>query len=236
MVLFAKIHSYALNAYLDAQIADEIITYVNSKGKSFATKKTVSQQRAEKLVNTKKYKANNDPSYLIGLAYTQYYLNGLADILYTDLLWPLMIEMDKSQKRKLYNDSISRFRKQFSTTYQYEEIIRKPAISVWYWPLVVSDPWRWADQFAKERCGYTKKLNRDALRGASLEVQRQNIMNNHNIAQTIMKNAKSTDPKVIEFRRLAKDLSNKLDFLQEAAATQEAAAKWDRIFTWLINH
>jgi len=39
MVLFAKIHSYALNAYLDAQIAEEIITYVNSKGKSFATKR-----------------------------------------------------------------------------------------------------------------------------------------------------------------------------------------------------
>jgi len=90
----------------------------------------------------KKYKANTDPSYLIGLAYTQYCLNGLADILYTDLLWPLVIEMEKAQKRKLYSDSLNRFPKQFSTTYQYEEIIQKSAIVVWYWLLVVADPWR----------------------------------------------------------------------------------------------
>ena len=236
MMLFAKILSYAYNAYLDAQIAEEIIIYIKSGGKSFATKKTVAQQRAEKLVATVGSNGLKiDPSYAIGLAYTQYHLNGLADILYINLLWPLYISRQKTHMRKLYKESTTRFRAQFPTKYQYEEIIHQTGISLWYWPLVVANPWRWAQQFAKERCGYIGTLDRDALRKASLEVQRQNIQNNHQVAQAIIHRTQSLDPKVTEIRKVSDKVHNPPHFLSEAATTQEAAAKWDKLFVWLIN-
>lgn len=236
MMLFAKIFTYALNAYLDAQIAEEIVVYIKSEGKSFATKNTVSQQRAEKLVATTNSKVlQKDPSYLIGLAYTEYYLNGLADILYANLFWSFLISKRKSYLQTIYQESITRFRTQLSTSFQFEEIIAKPYISFWYWPFVVTDPWRWANQFAKERCGYSGALNRAALRKASIEVQHQNIQNNKQLTQILMKHDQSSDHKVIEIRTVAEQLNNSSDFLAEAIATQEAAIKWDKLFVWLIN-
>jgi hypothetical protein len=235
MILFAKIFTYALNAYLDAQIAEEIVAYIKSGGKTFATKNTVAQQRAEKLVATNSEVFQEDPSYLIGLAYTEYYLNGLADILYANLFWSFLISKRKSYLRGIYRESITRFRAKLSTTFQFEEIISKPGISLWYWPLVVTDPWRWTNQFAKERCGYSGELNRDALRKASIEVQHQNIQNNKQLTQILIKHDQSSDHKVIEIRKVAEQLNNSTAFLSEAVATQEAAIKWDKLFMWLIN-
>src|SRR5258708_60605 len=101
--IFPKILTYALNAYLDAQIAEELVMYLQTNGKSFATKNTTAQQRAKKLAATTTITAiKQDPSYLIGLAYAQYYVNGLADILYIDLLWPLVTFKQKSRLRELY--------------------------------------------------------------------------------------------------------------------------------------
>src|SRR5476651_2480426 len=108
MALFAKILMYVLNAYLDAQIAEEIIVYINSGGKTFATKDTVARRRAEKFViaaNITSKEFKNDPSYLIGIAYTQYYLNGLADILYANLFWLVLLSPKKSHLCTIYSES-----------------------------------------------------------------------------------------------------------------------------------
>src|SRR5689334_3962522 len=50
IMLFSKILTYSLNAYLDAQIAEELVVYIRTNGKSFATKNTIAQQRAEEFV------------------------------------------------------------------------------------------------------------------------------------------------------------------------------------------
>lgn len=234
-MLFAKIHAYALNAYLDAQIAEEIVSYVKSEGESFATDESVSQQRAEKLVTASdKNFLKKDLSFLIGLAYTEYYLNGLADILYANLFWSLYISTQKARLRNLYLKSIARFRLQLTAKFQYDEIIYQPGIALWYWPAVILDPWRWVNRFARERCGYNGRLDKNSLRVASIEVQKQNMQNNYQVARALLRNSKYNDPKVVELRKLAAQLDNSSIFLIEAAATQKAAAKWDNLFIKLI--
>src|SRR5258708_26838397 len=153
-MLYPKIFTYTLNAYLDAQIAEEIVAYIKRGEKLFTTGKSVAKQRAENLIATaNSTRIENNVSYLIGLAYTQYYLNGLADILYAHFLWSFVISKQKFQLKQRYKESITNFRKQLTTPYQFEELIYKPGIVLWYWPLVISDPWRWASTFAKTRCG-----------------------------------------------------------------------------------
>jgi hypothetical protein len=236
MLLLPKIFTYAFNAYLDAQIAEELVTYIRTNGKAFATSNTIAQQRAEKLVtsvNTLVLEKN--PSYLIGLAYTEYYVNGLADILYLDLIWSLMISEKKDHLRQLYKEAITHFRQQLTTPYQFEEIIHRSGISIWYWPAIVTNPWRWVTQFARERCNYEGILNEKVLRKACVEVQYQNSQNNREIAHALRTNIDSHDPKVLELRRIGDQLNNAHLFLSQAAATQEAAARWDKLFILLIN-
>lgn len=235
-MLFAKVLTYSLNAYLDAQIAEELITYIQTYGKSFATKNTVAQKRAEKFTETTTIaELKKNPSYLIGIAYTQYYGNGLADILYARLIWLLFIVKQKSDLEQLYKESTASFCKQLTTPYQYEELIHKPGIILWYWPIMILNPWYWIQQFAKERCGYMGELNKDALQKAGLEVQYQNSRNNYQIAQVIKNHRNSNDPKVIELRKAALRLKNEHSFLPQAASTQESAARWDKLFIWLLN-
>jgi hypothetical protein len=233
--MFAKVLSYAMNAYLDAQICEEIVTYIRTRDTSFATTETVAQQRAEQLVANAGNYAHN-PSYLIGLAYTEYYGNGLADILYPKLLWPLIVSAHKPQLRELYKASTERFCAQHLTTaWRYEEFIHKPSTAITYWPRIIANPWRWVDAFAKQRCNYAGPLDQTALLAASRSVQHHNSRNNYEVANTLRTNQPSSDPKVVELREVAPQLRYPTQFLEHAAATQIAASRWDALFDRILS-
>ncbi len=235
LMLFSKIFSYACNAYLDAQIAEELVCFLRSNSKQFATKNTVARERAEKLVmGLPKTILQQDPSFVIGLAYTQYYLNGLADILYTELLWPLVISKEKKNYQVIYTKEITKFRKQFPTRYQYEEFMNNRSFVFTYWPLLIVDPWRWASAFAKNRCEFTGPVSRASLQKAALAVQDQNRENNRAIAEILINKIPSDDPKVIAIRAISHALQNDTIILH-AAETQRSAAKWDSLFVWMIH-
>ncbi len=231
MRLFPRIISFSLNAYLDAQICEELVTYIKTKGKSFATRGTTSQLRAKKLVSVAKGKKID---YLIGLAYTEYYVNGLADILYAKILFKLLVSSNKSELNKIYSDSIKRFSSNLTTNYQFEEFVGHKALYFKYWFSILADPWRWSQTFAKNRCGYNGKLDRDLLRQATIEVQRQNVANNYKVADNLRRGVFDKDIKALELKRLAKEHRNE-SYLTGAIKTQQAAARWDKFFVRLIS-
>lgn len=235
-MLFAKILTYALNAYTDAQIAEELVTFNKSKGNSYATKHSVFQTRAEIFVTeTNKLGFKNSVDFLIGGAYTQYYINGLADILYANLLWHFYISKKKDHKQDLYTQTIQNFRNNVSTKYHFKELSGMKLITYWYWPVIVADPWHWAEQFARTRCGFNGTLNKAYLKKACLVVQKQNIQNNLLTAQILTTNTKSSDPKVIALRTAAKQTESGEQFLKQSASTLEAAAGWDKLFSSILN-
>ena len=176
----------------------------------------------------------DDPGLIIGLAYAEYYINGLADILYADILWSFLISRRKADFRELYLKTISHYRTQLSTPYQYDEITNQAGIHIRYWPVIVTDPWRWASLFAKKHCGYNGQVDKKTLRLASLTVQRQNSQNNHELAQVLKTHRPSTDTKVLVLCEVWNELEQNTSFLDASAAAQEGAAGWDRLFTRIV--
>ena len=231
MRFFSRILAFALNAYLDAQICEELVSYIKTKGKSYATKETTAQQRAKKLVSSAKDKKTD---YLIGLAYTEYYINGLADILYSKILFKLLIAKDKGKLKKIYEESTSSFKSALTTRHQFQEFISNRSLYLKYWFAIVTNPWRWANKFAKERCKFEGKLDTDLLRKAAIEVQKQNLENNGRVARDLRNEVDNDDVKITELNRLARKYKNS-DFLIGAAKTQETAARWDKLFVKLID-
>ena len=171
---------------------------------------------------------------MIGLAYTQYYINGLADILYGRILFKSIISKEKPKLHRLYQESTSRFRKQLKTPHQFDEFINDRDLYLRYWITVLRNPWLWSEQFAEERCGYSGGLNKESLTKAAVEVQKQNSENNLIIAQKLKRGVYNEDIKTNELYRMANKYNDQ-SYLTEAVKTQEAAARWDKLFVKLID-
>jgi hypothetical protein len=226
--LTAKILTYYFNALVDAQMAEEIVVYIKSGRKRFASNNTEAQQRAEKLVNS----IHNPPDdYLIGLAYTLYYVNALANHLYVRILSPCI---GKSQQKSIAQTSADLIRTLNAPIF-FESFKKKKLFLLTYWLHVATNPFRWVNQFIHDRKIELQNPARSGLVAATHEVQKQNREWNQYIATLLLNDKKSDIPKVVLLRKAAQQSHNAQLFLTACANTQKAAARWDWVYTKLLK-
>jgi hypothetical protein len=226
--LTAKVLTYGFNAYLDAQIAEEIVTYIKSGKKKFATEDTEAQRRAEKLV---KSIVNPSDAYLIGLAYTVYYVNGLANYLYTRILSPFLPKVQREFIDKYVDD----LKGSLTTGIFFQSFEHRFSLCFTYWLQIVANSFHWIPEFVAHRKLHAATPDKKELVKAALTVQKHNRAYNELTAEILLSNQKSEDPKITLLREAAQESGNPKAFLKACANTERAAAGWDWVYTLFLR-
>lgn len=229
--LLGQILTYYFNAIADAKITEELEQYYRSSGITFATKDTVTQQRAAKLLAG----GDSTPDYIIGLAFTMYRTNGYGNYICAKRL--------QRSLRSAYNAEINQFLKKYrekyeahlQVTHDYEDEKDGWLPFFRFWMGNSVRTFRYANKFAQDHFEYSDKLNKHQVVKACLTVQRQNSRHNIETGKKILDEKHPTDPKIILLREAAQELSDPDLFLRSCAFTEQFAAHSDKTLVSLLK-
>jgi len=235
-MLYPKIATYFLNALIDAEISNELVLFIKNGHKKSISDNSTASVRARRLLEDESYiNCRYKTDYIIAVAYTQYYLNGLADYLSARFMLKIFSGRNQIRNELLIRESIKRIKKHLNSEYLYDEYSKIQSVMYWYWPVVIMNPWIWIKKFSEQRCGYKRSLDRNTIKKALITVQKHNISNNLEVADIIEKNKPTNNIKIMEIRKSARLSKNPDAFLKISAQTQRTAAGWDRVFVRYIE-
>lgn len=218
-ILSAKILTYTLNAYVDWQIAQDLKEFFKS-GK-FTGAVTVSKLRARQLVVKKSQLTN---SYLIGLMYTQKYINGLVNYSYAQLFKKFLFHRDA---KEALDKTLTTF---------HENIYQKNSINLCKtWLAVLFGNTKPIQAFAAKELGYTAAIKPLEVARACLNVQEKNSLHNLRTAKQIVLSEHSPDHKITTIQETALLWANPAQFKNASAATLRSAASWDKKLKLLLK-
>jgi hypothetical protein len=222
-----KISQYHLNAYNDAKLAEDLITYIKTKGLS-----KVKDDRVLELINTR---AHFNLSYLVGLAYTEYGINGMIDFSYAHLISNLLhtLPFKKHQILKEIEQACETYAKKLKVKILYHDFYaKKQLIFPWIMDYYFKKH-KFLKEFLRKRFGETIKienLDMKEIINAAIVVQEINIKSNSNYSKILKNEEPSTNPKVVAIRKLATKFYYEKAFIRGAANTLLAASRWDKLF------
>ncbi len=227
--LSAKILTYRFNAYIDAQLAAELISYLKT-GK-LATKNTESSQRAAKYI---KLKSKPSKKFLAGLAYTLYYGNGLANYLHTKNLEKLLHPRHKKETLSILDKYTDQLLETLSTDLLYQEF-NHPRHLKTYWPQMVINSFKWVDDFIRIRDLPLSRIDLQTLKQSAAIVQHHNGQFNHYTAELLISDGKPKIAKVRLLKQAAQEFKHQQAFLGACVRTERAASKWDKLYTLILR-
>lgn len=229
--LVGQIITYYYNAIADAKITEELEAYYKSSGITYATRDTVTQQRAAKLVAA----GEPTPDYLIGLAFTVYRTNGYGNYICAKRL--------QRSLRSAHTTEIDQFLLKYRQKYEallevehdYDEEKDGWLPFFGFWMENSLRTFKSANEFAQTHFEYPEKLNKHQVVRACLVVQRQNSRHNLETGKKILTEAKPLDPKIQLLREAAQELSDPDMFLRSCAFTEQFAAHSDKTLVSLLK-
>lgn len=230
--LTAKILSYHFNAQIDAQLSAEIVSYL--KQRRYLSQDNESRQRAEAYVQLQ---TRPTPEFLAGLAYTLYYGNGLANHLYARLLTNFLPLGQKKRLLSLIERYVAQLHTRLTVNNAYQEFAQSRNL-VRYWPQVVSNSFRWRNDFLVKNGLSIKSVQPAIWTKTAKLIQTHNIKFNHQVAQALLSTRISpleNLAKVKLLRAAAAEFPRPELFLTAAANTQRAAAKWDELYYLILK-
>ncbi len=221
--LTPKILTYFFNAYVDAAMTAEAVTLI--KTGQVKNPKSEAGQRVIQLMTSGKCPE--------GIAYTLYYVNGLANFLHATNLLPLTWP-HHAQSVNLIQKYVKKLLKTLAGEHFYQEYGQTATMRWLYWPLFVVNSQRWFDSFCQQyqlsRPAMDPQELKEELRAAAMEVQQQNIAWNQEVGRVLVSQEKSQLLKVQLLRQAAAETSRPAQFLRWCRETQRAAARWDQFY------
>lgn len=224
--LSSKILTYYFNAFVDAQMAEELLVFLKSGRKKYATKNTEAQKRAQAYVNSLK----PSDAEIVSLAYTLYYANGLANYLYARDLSRLIrqekngIKLVKKYRKKL--------KKTLNTKHQFAEFDQM-SLATYVWKMLFNR-FGWLDDFLEQR-KIEIRPDQQMLRRFAAIVQHKNSEFNHGVADTLLSKKESELDKIKLLREAAEESKRPKRFLKSAARTQRSASRWDKLYRFMLG-
>lgn len=232
----AKVLTYRYNALVDAQICHELVYFVSHGQKNWLEKTKNSESQIRAQAYAEQY-SQYGTTFLLGLAYNLYYANGLANWLYTKFFWPFLDQAGQTFVQR-YSQKLQT---QLTTKYFFQEFsAAKYLLS--YWPTIVFKQNAWLQDFW-QRTSLVKfglkpaSLSQNILQKTALVVQENNAKFNQQIAVwlTAHQDQPISCQKVKLLTAAANESGKKEQFLKTCAQVQRAAARWDRLYSFLVS-
>lgn len=223
----AKIFQYLLNAMTDAHLADELISFLNHKDHSL-----IGNTRVKLLL--KDIPTNND-SFIAGLAYCQYLMNGYYDYIYQFFLIKFTRTTDKQSLLNEINDVIQRYAAEIGVNDAYTEFpdgemhFFMPMIKLMLHKIPFKDVFIKRFNISEELIDYKEFVK------AMIHVQKLNISNNNKQAEAIEKGDRDYSTKIKYLFEYSERSNNPEEFRLACANTLRAASGWDIWFVRLLK-
>lgn len=219
ITLSAKILTYTLNAYVDWQIAEGLKEFFKT-GK-FTGEVTVSKLRARQFVVKKSQLTN---SYLIGLMYTQKYINGLVNYSYAQLFRKLLLH---NPSKIVLEKALANYQE---NTYQNTS----PSLFK-TWATIVMGNTKPVEAFAIRELNYAAPIKSAEVARACFIVQEQNGLHNLRTAKQLLTISSSPDRKIATIQNTSLHFANPTLFKTASAQTLQAAARYDKVLKLLLK-
>jgi hypothetical protein len=217
-----------LNASIDAQLGEAILSAARGEPIEAATPEL--GQRAEQFIKNVDHHADRE-QWLTVLAYTLERVNGRADYLYANVFKHRLM----SGQRQVVNTFCAEHLGDLGlglAAYKGDPGGARDVLKIG--TDLLRGNFREVHEFAEKHNQPLTLPGKQIAAGVRL-VQLRNIGFNRKVAKTLHSGEESTLPKVLSIRAAAESTRHPNIFINAAALTQRAAARWDRAFAMLLR-